>query len=872
MDLLERDVELNAVADALTEAAAGSGRVVIVAGEAGIGKSALLAGVLREHGDSRRFLMGACDPLLTPRALGPFRDIARQAGGDLAETFRDSGRREEMVSGLLEQLSARPSRVLVVEDAHWADEGTLDLLALLGRRIGATTGTLVITLRPDQAGDRLRATLGELPSGVVRRIDLAPLGEEAVAALAGRAGRSAEGLYGMTGGNPFYVTEVLATAGDVVPGSVRDAVLARARRLSDAGRRVLEIVSVAPGRSETWLVSEVLGDEPSRPVDECLAAGMLELDGTALRFRHEIARSSVEDELSPMRRRELDGRVLAALSGRPDVDPARIVHHARRAGDRDAILAAAPAAARIAAAAGAHAQAAAHLRAALDEADELPHAARAELLEGLSVEAYLSGSPQEALDTRREALGLRSALGQTAEAGEDERWLARLLWWAGRRDESEAAAERAIALLEPLGPSPGLAMAYSTLSQLMMLAWRSDETAEWGGRAIEMARELGDRETLAHALNNVGTSRVESSDDTGTEMIEEAIAIATADGMHDHAVRGIVNLAWGRVLDRRYAEALETVERGLAFARANDLLFYDQYLLGIRAWGRLETGDWVGAEDDGRAVMAIDAFHPAISAYPGLVTLGRLLVRRGDPDGETLLRDAWQRAIVADEAQRLIPGACALAEMAWLAGDMAALQRNAAAAVAALDSISAPTSARTAGEALFWSWRAGELGRDPSSVTDPYRLTMLGDPRGAAAAWRDLGCPYEAADALTASDDHGDLLAALAAFDRLGAARPAALLRARLREAGVTSVPRPPRPETAAEPHGLTGRQREVLEFLVEGLTNGQIAERLVISERTVDHHVGAVLRKLGVGTRGEAAAVAAGTPTSQDGHSLGAR
>jgi DNA-binding CsgD family transcriptional regulator/tetratricopeptide (TPR) repeat protein len=700
----------------------------------------------------------------------------------------------------------------------------------------------------------------------VRRVDLEPLGEDAVATLALRAGRPSGGLHGMTGGNPFYLTEVLASGGAEVPGSVRDAVLARARRLSAAAGRVLEIVSVVPGRAETWLVSEVLGDDPSGPADECLAGGMLEMDGDRLRFRHEIARSSVEEELSPMRRRELDGRVLRALSGRTGVDPARMVHHARRAGDRDAILRAAPQAARIAAAAGAHAQAAAHFRAALEEADDLPPDTRAGLLEGLSYEAYLSATPQEALDARSEALALRTALGQMAEAGEDERWLSRLLWWSGRREESEAAAGRAIAILEPLGPAPGLAMAYSTLSQLMMLAWRTGEAAEWGGRAIEMARELGDRETLAHALNNVGTSNVESADDSGTAMLEEAIEIATADGMHDHAVRAMVNLAWGRLLHRRYAEALPIIERGLAFARSNDLLSYDEYLLGMRAWARLETGDWAGAEEDGRSVLAIDAFHRGISAYPGLIALGRLLVRRGDPEGGEILNEVWRRARVADEAQRLIPGACALAEMAWLAGDRPALRRHAADARDALDAASASTGGLSASETLFWSWRAGDLDRDPSPVVGPYRLSILGDPRGAARAWKQLGCPYEAADALTDSTNEADLLEALSGFDRLGATRPAAVLRARLRDAGVASVPRPPRAATAAGPHGLTGRQREVLDLLGEGLTNGQIAERLVISERTVDHHVGAVLRKLGVGTRAEAAAVAA-----QDGHSAGA-
>src|SRR5215207_2001194 len=142
MKLLERDSAIAALEAALAEAAGGAGRIVLVAGEAGIGKTALVSQVSREQ--DARFLWGVCDPLLTPRAYGPIHDIAREAG------VRLGGGREDVFGTLLDELAAPPPTVMVVEDLHWADEATLDVIAVVGRRIGRTTGTLVITYRSDE--------------------------------------------------------------------------------------------------------------------------------------------------------------------------------------------------------------------------------------------------------------------------------------------------------------------------------------------------------------------------------------------------------------------------------------------------------------------------------------------------------------------------------------------------------------------------------------------------------------------------------------------------------------------------------------------------------------------------------------------------
>jgi predicted ATPase len=218
MDLLERAALLDELSGALADTAEG-GRVVLVAGEAGIGKSTLVKRFTERQAAQARFLLGACDPLLTPRALGPLHDIARQTGGRLAELLASGSPREAVFAALLDQLTRPPRQVVVVEDTHWADEATLDLLVFLGRRLERTPAMLIVTYRDDEVGadHPLRGVLGALPQGVVRRVRPQPLSEAAVAELARRAGRPAAGLRELTGGNPLLVTEMLAAGDTGVP-------------------------------------------------------------------------------------------------------------------------------------------------------------------------------------------------------------------------------------------------------------------------------------------------------------------------------------------------------------------------------------------------------------------------------------------------------------------------------------------------------------------------------------------------------------------------------------------------------------------------------------------------------------------------------
>ena len=873
MDLLERSALLNELDGQLAAAATG-GRVVLVTGEAGIGKSALVRRFGERHAATARFLYGACDPLLTPRALGPLHDIARQAGGKLAELLASGKPREAVFATFLDELARAPGPlVIVMEDAHWADEATLDLLVFLGRRLQTTRALLIVTYRDDELGadHPLRGVLAVLPQDVTRRVRVGPLSETAVAELARRAGRPADGLRALTGGNPLLVTEVLATADAGVPMTVRDLVLARLAALPAPARELVRLVSVVPTRAELWLLEEALRPSPAA-VESAVAAGLLVADREAAGFRHELLRRAVESSLAVLARRELNRRVLTALAGAADwgVDVARLVHHAREAGDVEAVLRYAPEAARQAAAVAAHREAVGHYRAALPHARRLTTAARTALLEAYSVECYLSGLSAEAVSARQAALELQEIAGKREQVGEGLRWLSRLHWWDGNRRQAEAAAARAIEVLETLPPGHQLAMAYSNQAQLDMLAARTKAATRWAGRAIELARQLDDQETLTHALTNIGSAKLLDGDPGGRVELEQAFDVAIAAGLEDHAARAVSNLATQSVEMRDYRHAREDLDRALAFVQAHELAGYAQHLLGNRARLRLNQGDWAGAERDAHAALA-ERVHTGGRLADALVPLALLQARRGDPGAAATLAEATERAFATGELQWTAQVAAARAEYAWLYEDENRIADEAAGVYEAAVRAAHPWFA---GELAFWLYLAGKPPRLPVTVAEPYRLLLAGDWRAAAAAWAELGFPYDQALALACGDRDESLLEALRLLDGLGARHTAQRIRRRLRHRGLLRVPRGPIRSTAANPAGLTGRQVEVLALLTEGLTDAEIAGRLSLSVRTVGHHVAALLAKLGVASRHQAASAGRrlGVGSAKDGEPDGSK
>jgi DNA-binding CsgD family transcriptional regulator len=855
VNLLERDEELSALHRLVAESASGHGQIAVVSGEAGIGKTTLVERFLAQARERRelstRSLWAACEALFTPRPLGPLYDIAQQTTAPLYALLEGEASRATLFATVLDDLRQAPT-ILVVEDIHWADEATLDFIKYLSRRLHQTATLLILTYRDDELlkDHPLRLVLGDLPARDVTRLPLLPLSEAAVATLAQQAHRPAGRLHAITSGNPFFLTETLAYDAPGAPRSVSDAVLARTARRSLAAQRLLDIVAVVPNRIERWLI-EALDAWDEATLEECLAAQTLRLDGRAIAFRHELARQAVEGALSPVRRQALHTAILRALQehGVEQASLARLAHHATAAEDAALVLRFVPEAARQAAAQGAHREAMAHYQTALRYADHLELEQRAALLDELSYEAYLTEHMEEAIASCAAALTLWRALDRTEQIGHDLRLLATYSWVVGKHEDFRRFALEALVALESAPPGHELAMAYAVLANVYMNdVDGGDSTRVWGHRAIDLAEQIGATEPMADAINSIGWSELRRGDAGGLAKVERSLALALEHGLEKNVARGYVNLATYLLRVHDYTHAETYLEDGIAYCVEHDLDIGLRNLQVERARARLDQGDWAGADGEVSALLSVPWVSVA-NRIPALTVMGQLRARRGDAGAEAMLDEARDLALATGDIQYIAPLAAARAEWRWLQGDLAGCVIEAEKGLQPTPHLRLPGYD---GALTVWLWRSDIPIEAPAGVPAPHALQLAGDWRAAADAWERLGCPWEQALALLDGDEAAQR-AALAIFECFGAALAVETTRRRLRERGVRGLSRGPRPETRANPQGLTNRQLEVLPLLADGLSNAEIAGRLSTSPRTVEHHVSAVLAKLNARSRAEA-------------------
>lgn len=855
MALVERDDLLADLGEQARQAKRASGRMVFLAGTAGVGKTSVVRELADRNTGTMRLLWGACDALSTPRPLGPLHDMA-PALPALADLLASAAERHRLFAMLVQQLADRPT-LMIIEDVHWSDEATLDLLLFLGRRIDQTRALAVATYRADELGPAhpLRAVMGNLATAPGhRRLEVPPISADGVKVMASGHPVDTGRLHRITGGNPFYVTEVLAAPSTTVPPTVADAVSARAERLPPEIRSLMATVSVEPGPVELDLLASL--GHTAEQAQVALDSGMLLSTDNGVIFRHELARLALAERLAPHRRKTLHASFLRELEARKVAHPARLAHHAKGAGDGRSVLRWAGAAGSAAADAGAHREAASHFGEAVEHAGTLDESAQAALLSAYAAELEILDRPVEAVELRRREVELRRSGGDSSQLETSRADLAGALWAAGEGEEAHRLISEVVTALDELPPGEATARGYARAGRLAMLGRKGREAMAWSERAVALAEETGSDRVLAEALNSRGAARLVSFQDlSGIDDLETSASLAGARGWDIASAHAMVNLGSGLGEIRRYPEAERHLREAIEYCADRDLDAYLHYCSGWLARVKFEQGRWAEATSLAEPVLTDRAGRSPISTIVALTVMGGTRARRGDAEAERPLAEAWELARRTGELQRLWPAAAALAELAWLQGtDDAELASN------LLETLRLATSLEVAwavGELALWAWKHGLVDDAPGSAAEPFRLHIMGNPSAAATMWAEIGCPYEQAMALSDTEEEASLRRALRVLIDLGALPLADRVRTKLRRLGATQIPTGPRRATASHPAGLTPRQAEVLDLLAEGLSNGEIAARLVVSPKTVEHHVSAILGKLGVANRTQAVAAA---------------
>lgn len=844
--LLEREEHLATLESRSDDARRGLGSTLLIAGDAGEGKTTLLRHFGRHVKSGVLVLASRCDPLSTPSPMAPFREVAQPLGlADTSPTAADD--RGALFAAILEALAERGPSIWIIEDVHWADGVTLDLIRYLSRRIDDHPALLVLSYRSDEIGDNhpFHAVLAEIlrtPSG--HRIELPPLSITAVADIVGPD--AAERVHDVTGGNAFFVTEIAAAHDtDGVPDSVRDAVLERVSRLSPTERRLAELVSVA-SRSLPYDAPHALAETPDEVIESTLRSGVLVETAAGLAYRHDLARRAVESSIRTPTRRRLHRDLLQYWAAHHPHDLSVLAHHARRSGEPDAVVEFCPPAARQAHAAGALREAEQLARAALDHRDQLPASVVVEMLAMAVSSLIVTADAESARPLVRDLLDVANSSDDSAFQARAWIVAARHRYYSSDPSGARTAADRAVRAAERVGDDTMLAEMLIQRASFAMLAREREAPLSDLDRAIEL---LGNDVSWhrARALNILGSVHLGTGDpDVGLRLLEESLQIGESMGDMSLTSNALANLGSGSGEVRRYDAAIGWLTRACDFSRGRDL---DNSASYERAWlvrVHVERGEWdLATEIADREASGGQA--PIAVATLGCA-LGRLAVRRGDSDAAAQLGSTMERVGDVDLQHRWV-GRCAEAELAWLErrpDEGREILRP------SYEDALATKSPWAKGETRFWMWMCGEDVERPADLATPFDLHVAGDWKGAATEWQRIGSPYE--EALARSDGTAlDKLAALAIFDRLGARPAAAWLRRQLRTDGIESVPRGPRAATRENPHGLTPRQVEVLELAAEGLTNGEIADRLHLSGKTVEHHMSAILGKLGVSNRREA-------------------
>jgi DNA-binding CsgD family transcriptional regulator len=855
MELIERSGFLDSLQKQFDKTSTGEGHTIFISGEAGIGKTSLLKAFSRKQEKKCIIYQGACDALFTPRPLAPLFDIGWQIRTDFWSHYEVTEERPALFSRFIHELTNHDKMVILLfEDIHWADEATLDFIKFLSRRISRFRCLFILTYRDNEINSNhpLKSVFGNLPPDSFTRLQLTPLSKEAVDAMAREKGYKGEDVYSISGGNPFYVTEILASYSAGIPDNIKDAVLSVYNRQEGKTKEVWELLSVTPAGLEIEILSKAEPDY-EKAIENCLDARILLFEKGIIYFKHELYRRTIETSMSPFRRIALNKKLLDVLllqkeqSGKIE----RVIHHAKNANDYDSVVKYAPVAAKQAALVGAHIEASKLYFTAIEYYQGNNKDLLVEFYGSYSYECYLTYKIRDAIIYQGKLLNILKERNEIEETGDSLRFLSRLWWFEGNRKQAESYAEQAIALLEKQPVSRVKAMAYSNMSQLKMLSDHFKECMFWGEQAIAMANELNDDEILAHALNNVGSAqaKVESLGRKGAELIQQSLDIALKNSYHEHAARAYTNLGSDWICVRQYKLAQKALDDGIGYCEARDLDSWTNYMQSCKARLKLETGNWDEAFDIANNLLRNED-QTAIIKIIALAVIATISMRKGDTDPLPVLLETKTNAFKAGEHQRIVPAIVALLEYEWLTGKSVIEKESLDLAIKTVEEVD---NMFQNSEFSFWLYMARKQSVHIPKLYEGYVLSNKGEIENAAGKWRGLGCPYEEALALYHGNEE-DKKNAITIVQQLGGTAVYNKMKQEMKDAGVKSIPRGIRSSTKTNPAFLTSRELEILQLLHEGLQNKEIGGRLFISAKTVDHHISSILFKLDVNSRAKAA------------------
>ena len=672
MQLIERDSFLEVLRSKFKTVAQGEGHCVLVAGEAGIGKTSLVKAFTSEIREDCIVYQGSCDALFTPRPLAPLYDIIWQVNENFSPGNLNIEERTALFANFFIELTKQSRRIVILfEDIHWADKATLDFIKFLARRITQLRCLFVLTFREDDSAflASIRNITSQLLPETFTRLELTSLSRESVTNMALNKGYNGEDVFSISNGNPFYVNEILANYSPGVPEKIKDAILAVYDRQQEGTKKAWQIFSVIPEGLEVNRFAK-LKNSWDKGMDHCFALNIILVANNRVIFKHELYRRTIETSLPPFKRIALNKAILDLFlsSFEKEGDIRRIVHYAKNSNESDLVLKYAPIAAKQAAALGAHVEAARLYLLAIEHEGAMDQEQLLLLYDAYSFECYLTNQVKEAIIYATKSLKLWKSKGDLQKIGDCLCLLTRLWITDDNLRNAENAASEAINLLQNESSSKTKGKAFSLMAQLKNLLDSQDACILWGEKALIISQELSDRELESEALGLIGSAKIRmpGCKEEGLNLLKKSLQIASDNSYEDYVGTAYRNLAYNCIIVKEYALAREAINLGIAHCEDHNLDLWRMYLLSLKLKVSFDQGEWSTAYNTAKDLAERES-GPKMMRIVALTTLATIDMRRGnfEPVLSNLL-EALEMAIETMELQRITQPLTALLEYEWI--------------------------------------------------------------------------------------------------------------------------------------------------------------------------------------------------------------